>query len=248
MKTRLLAILSSAALMYVACLDVTPSVIVRKNGAKPREAQCLQCLEAPAVPGPGCGELIAGCRAETACKLELECSYSIGHCYGGTRDDLGACAQQCLKNGYFTSGMDPALAASSLFYDCIVRGPCSDICFGTGSEADAGTPEGGDAGDASALACVNASDAERMKSQALADAPKTCGTKCFGVSDAKCAETCVAATTGLSPGCSTCWGEQIKCGIRECLSPCLGGGQACSDCTAQKCNPAFKACSGVELP
>jgi len=239
-----------AALLAAGCLDVTPSVVVRVRGDKPREQQCLACLEANPGPGPGCGPEIAGCRAEPACNSELECSFRIGHCYGGTRDDLAVCAQECLKNGYFMSGADPALLASSRFYDCIVKGSCSEACFGQVDVSDAGTrdasptppplPEGGDGGGA----CLGDADVAIL-AQGVGDTPKACGTQCFATTDPTCSATCVAKKTGLSAGCSSCWGDVINCGIEKCLSPCLVGGQACTDCTAQKCDPAFHVCSGT---
>jgi hypothetical protein len=51
--------------------------------------------------------------------------------------------------------------------------------------------------------------------------------------------------SGLSDGCSKCWGDVIACASKNCSAQCaMPMDAACQDCSNTNCNAAFMACSG----
>ena len=109
---------------------------------------------------------------------------------------------------------------------------------GAGAGGDA-SAEGSTAG-----SCTNSAD-QTILAPGIGQAPTECATSCFGNPDTNCNSACIAKSTHLSPACSSCWGALLNCNVASCLAQCLSGqSDACTQCGAQNCQPAFKACSG----
>ena len=69
----------------------------------------------------------------------------------------------------------------------------------------------------------------------------------FGDPDGEKAKQCIQDATDLSDGCTECFGEVALCGKDKCIGSCAldPDGDACSDCVAANCLPAFEECSGL---
>mmetsp|Transcript_39477 Transcript_39477/g.77656 ORF Transcript_39477/g.77656 Transcript_39477/m.77656 type:complete len:253 (+) Transcript_39477:54-812(+) len=59
--------------------------------------------------------------------------------------------------------------------------------------------------------------------------------------------SCLAAGTGLSNGCSQCFGVDAHCVAVNCLSKCISdpSSAACLQCQVDQCQPALVTCTGV---
>lgn len=120
-----------------------------------------------------------------------------------------------------------------------------------GPQPDPGT--GGDVLEIVGL-CMNPDDLAVDRDTAEA-AAKECGLGCLGAADkGACAVDCMLDPGGshalaLSDDCASCYAGSVVCAAENCLAggECLApDSQACSDCLAANCNPAFFACSGFE--
>merc|ERR1712039_316980 len=73
-----------------------------------------------------------------------------------------------------------------------------------------------------------------------------CGLESVGQQPA--AGVCMARKQHVSAACGKCMGDLIHCGM-QCISECCLGhcphSNACRTCNAQKCNPSFFSCAGV---
>jgi hypothetical protein len=51
----------------------------------------------------------------------------------------------------------------------------------------------------------------------------------------------------LSDACTKCFDDNVQCIFAKCLAQCAAApsSQACTDCRATNCDPAFAACSGL---
>jgi hypothetical protein len=58
---------------------------------------------------------------------------------------------------------------------------------------------------------------------------------------------CIVGKSGLTVGCATCYDDDAKCIIMNCLSMCISNQAApqCTQCLAQRCDPSFMICSGL---
>jgi hypothetical protein len=253
-RTRLVAFAafgSVAAIAYAACITPERGDYSNESTAMASPA-CLKCMATPDVPGPGCGDEFAKCRQARTCARDLECSLAKG-CFGSTVQQLLGCSTDFCSFA-FEGPDDPGRAAALAAVTCLTRGACASICFTdvgdasvpTGDVADTGTSDAGDA--PLGTACVN--DADRASlgdAAAVQAAEQTCGLRCFGGSDPECNAKCMGMTLGLSNECAKCWGAQIDCVAKNCLTQCIAGADApeCQTCTAQLCSPALHACSGL---
>ena len=60
--------------------------------------------------------------------------------------------------------------------------------------------------------------------------------------------SCLANGTGLSAGCVDCFVDIVDCTITQCVGQCIDpSSQACADCRANNCGPAFESCAGIPL-
>jgi hypothetical protein len=62
-----------------------------------------------------------------------------------------------------------------------------------------------------------------------------------------CIAQCVSDETGLSTGCTSCYGMITACSIGSCLQPCLppnSGSAECAACSTENCG-FFDACLGI---
>jgi len=100
----------------------------------------------------------------------------------------------------------------------------------------------------SAGACDNPVDLATLESTTdLSDKVAGCAMQCLGQGVA-CMSGCVQDASGLSDGCSACFGEAIQCTMSSCMLQCIdSGSQSCADCQQQKCAPAFLECAGVPM-
>jgi hypothetical protein len=103
----------------------------------------------------------------------------------------------------------------------------------------------GGAGGAAAGACTNEADLAIVMSKDVAGITGQCGKENFGA-EPKTSE-CIKTGTGLSDACVACFAGTVKCVVEKCLNDCLAdaNSQACKDCRAANCDPAFEACSGL---
>eukprot|EP00727_Mastigamoeba_balamuthi_P012950 m51a1_g8278 hypothetical protein (122) ;mRNA; f:95827-96311 len=72
-----------------------------------------------------------------------------------------------------------------------------------------------------------------------------CSVTCWGAKD--CVSNCVIRTTGLTPSCADCFGDDAQCMARYCITQCAfaPSSQKCLDCHAKKCQAAMITCTGV---
>jgi len=101
---------------------------------------------------------------------------------------------------------------------------------------------------ASKGACDNPADLQVF--EATPDMGKKvgdCVMGCIG-QGVPCWSKCVQDSTGLSAGCSTCFGEVIQCTVDKCMIQCIvPDSPGCADCRAKNCGPSFEACAGVPM-
>jgi hypothetical protein len=218
-------------------------------------AECLQCLNTPDVPGPGCGDEITACKAVPTCNRSYECSLA-SQCIGGSIQVLVACLPGCTDDAGFTGPDDPGRLTGYNVFTCITHGACGKVCFTDAADSGAAQPDGNVADGSSpdgpdgavGDACLDAADqavlSDAAKVQSIA---QNCGIKCYGNADKECNAKCMISEGGLTSACAACWGGSIDCVAANCLGQCLAGGDDpdCRSCTAQNCTPAFHACSGT---
>ena len=94
-------------------------------------------------------------------------------------------------------------------------------------------------------ACTNAADLGIVQSKDVKGITTTCGKNNIG-QDAK-VKACIKMETNLSDPCVTCFADTVSCVVSKCLAQCGAdtNSQACKDCRATNCDPAFAACSGL---
>ncbi|MBM4321556.1 MAG: hypothetical protein FJ125_16840 [Deltaproteobacteria bacterium] len=71
---------------------------------------------------------------------------------------------------------------------------------------------------------------------------------CMMSADPSCKLNCVRDATGLSEACSACFAAALDCTISQCMAQCVVNplGPECAACRAEKCDPAFIECSGLD--
>ncbi len=120
----------------------------------------------------------------------------------------------------------------------------------TTPEDTATTPE--DTATPSAGACDNAADLAAFETAGAIDGHvSACVSQCLtsGQLNPACYSSCVQGRTGLSTGCSGCFGQVMDCTVKNCALQCISPTSAsCTTCRDEKCTPAFTACSGVTNP
>jgi hypothetical protein len=117
---------------------------------------------------------------------------------------------------------------------------------GTDTTTDTGTDTSTD----TAGACGNTGDLAIIGATDVGAALYACTLGCASDADPEgCTAACVATDTGLSAGCSACYGALGTCTVASCLTDCAGDptSSACVDCTTASCGDAFTACSGVPI-
>jgi len=95
---------------------------------------CYQCIEAPDVPGPGCGDEYATCAAEPKCKAIMDCVFATGCLYLPSIKDFVPCAIPCALEAGVTSTDDPIVQLGLNVAYCADKA-CRPYCGGgeTGS-------------------------------------------------------------------------------------------------------------------
>jgi hypothetical protein len=116
---------------------------------------------------------------------------------------------------------------------------------GTTSTAAATTATGSTGSSMAMGACTNAADSAIVMSKDVAKITGDCAQSSFGAEPAT--KNCIKMGTGLSDPCVVCFDDTVGCVVKNCFNECISdsGSQACTDCRAAKCDPAFVACSGL---
>ena len=122
----------------------------------------------------------------------------------------------------------------------------SVAAIGCGDDETSGTGGNGGTGGTPG-ACTNTADETIICEAGFPAAVQACGTSNLG--DAEAIAMCVEDDIGLSTECASCFGETTQCTIDNCITQCGTDplGDACTDCRATNCDPAFEACAG-DLP
>jgi hypothetical protein len=109
---------------------------------------------------------------------------------------------------------------------------------------DAGDPST-DAGMMASGACTNEADTTTLMSIDIGAIVEGCVRTTFGAQPAT--SNCIGMMSGLSAGCTACFGETVTCVTMSCLTQCLAGGSSpgCVSCRMMNCDPAFAVCSGL---
>lgn len=103
----------------------------------------------------------------------------------------------------------------------------------------------GDAPSGGEGACNNAPDLAVLAMDTIEPIIERCAGTTFGREPAT--TNCIRDMSGLSAGCSMCFGGSVACVVRACFTECIGGASspACVRCRDENCTPAFVTCSGV---
>lgn len=113
------------------------------------------------------------------------------------------------------------------------------VAPGTGGTGGAGLPAG---------ACINPQDAPLLSDpdRDIGAAVVKCGQQNLGAEPGTL--SCILAI-GVTQECAQCMDDLVHCTIIHCINPCLidATGQACLSCRANQCDPAFEACSGLQV-
>lgn len=120
----------------------------------------------------------------------------------------------------------------------------------TGTSTSAGTTGStsatGSTGSSMAMgACTNAADQAIVTTKDVAKITGDCAQASLGAEPAT--KNCIKMGTGLSDPCVTCFDATVACVVANCFFQCStdSASQACTDCRAAKCDPAFVMCSGL---
>ena len=75
----------------------------------------------------------------------------------------------------------------------------------------------------------------------------TCGNNCVVLGGTDCVTDCVVMETGVSEACARCYDTIVNCSAQGCWDMCIldPSGEACRNCVAEMCEPAFDTCSGL---
>ncbi len=98
--------------------------------------------------------------------------------------------------------------------------------------------------------CLSNSDAEIVLSGQTEGVAEECAFGCFegGEDLSDCTTGCVAAETGLSRQCSSCYGLTVECVFTNCIGECIEdpNSAVCLECQADAgCDDQFVNCSGL---
>jgi hypothetical protein len=124
----------------VACLDISelpyhatthhaPGAMDGAGNEMTASQKCVACLDAPEVPGPGCGTPRQACAANAICDAIIACGIE-NECFGirGTNDRVSCFIPCSLGQGVATYD-HPAILLIAPYFDCgLPGGPCADAC------------------------------------------------------------------------------------------------------------------------
>jgi hypothetical protein len=128
MMRRMVVILSSllatlaAVLLFWACLDTTPILVVRD--AFDPDASCLRCLQQP----EGCADLIASCETEAKCKGAYACMVAQTCLDLRTIDDKIKCGLPCAQEAGVESVSDPIVTTYLVGLVACGQEKCAEPC------------------------------------------------------------------------------------------------------------------------
>lgn len=143
----LAAAATGATVAFVACLDATPVTVAPLDAsadalggmapdARPdaRLTPCVRCIETPDQPGPGCGNELSTCMANTECAHALDCAIANGCFDLGSSGALISCGYPCAQEAGISTLNDPAITLAYGVFMCAAAA-CGPAChLGTGAE------------------------------------------------------------------------------------------------------------------
>lgn len=150
-------------------------------------------------------------------------------------------------------GMEPPLGGETETDDSSGPGMEPPVSDGDGAPAD-GASMGGDTGgnvsDPTAQpdgACDNEADMAIVGTPEFDAVTDTCGNNCVVAGGVDCVTNCVATQTGISTECARCYDGIVNCSAQGCWDMCIfdSEGEACRNCVASMCEPAFDQCRGI---
>lgn len=102
-------------------------------------------------------------------------------------------------------------------------------------------------------ACTNSADSAVLAGaggDVITGVMGDCTIGCFSGGDpAPCISECVEGETGLSSGCSDCFGQTGACTLTSCIFDCLTpDSPTCAACVQTNCGGAFSECAGLGFP
>ena len=90
---------------------------------------CIACLQAPDVPGPGCGTEHAACFANPQCHAAYECAVANGCLLLQSGENAIICTTPCVVEAGIASASSPAGMAVQNIADCFyAEAGCGPIC------------------------------------------------------------------------------------------------------------------------
>ena len=93
---------------------------------------CRECVEAPNVPGPGCNDQVAACKASPKCAQLYECLYTAGCWVFDVRKDFILCGLPCAIEAGVIAETDPEAVLAIGVVECAAP-KCGAYCRATGS-------------------------------------------------------------------------------------------------------------------
>jgi hypothetical protein len=148
------------------------------------------------------------------------------------------------KSSSTTSSTSGTTTATSTTTATGAGGGSTTTTMGAGGAGEGGQGAGGGA---AAGACTNDADKTIIEGDKAGLQKKVgdCATKYLGQDGPT--NDCIKEQTGLSADCSKCFGDEVSCAVKNCMNECLADqqSQACTDCRAKNCDPAFETCAGL---
>jgi hypothetical protein len=118
---------------------------------------------------------------------------------------------------------------------------------GGGAAGAAGMAAAAGSAAPAAMGCTSDADQMKMNADAFDQQSTDCAIPCaFDPDVTTCTTPCFEKTVGLSHACAACNAANIACGSKNCRSECLldSAAKPCRDCVMEKCDPAFRMCTG----
>jgi hypothetical protein len=88
---------------------------------------CVQCLEAPDQPGPGCGTALAECRGDPKCSATYDCVLAKSCLTKGDQKKIILCGLPCAQEAGIIAQDDPSAVLILDIVACI-QASCASPC------------------------------------------------------------------------------------------------------------------------
>ena len=208
------------------------------------------CTSIACVAGEGCiTDVLTGqncddgsaCTAEDQCKEDSSCLGSQTDC-----DDEDLCTLDTCDIATGCVYTDVSDVPGCPFFDGDGDGviETSDNCPGifNPEQLDADQDGTGDACEVDPAPCTSIQDVQIITSGIKPEElVYPCELECGGPAEL-CQAQCMAATSGISVGCSLCYVDFFNCTNTICQEACSSG-EGCNECVDGFCKPALEECS-----